>query len=124
MIGAGKSEEVIQRIMRIKEKCICVRGNREKYIIDGIPTKVHDEKEKVSQGQLDKNEWIKSHLSNVSKKFIKSVDKIYNCVYNQVNFLSWGSLVLLCESSLLSFLKRSNFVEKEISLWIGQTHWQ
>lgn len=71
MDGAGKSEEVIQRILQIKEKCICVRGNREKYIIEGMPTIVHDEKVKVTQEQLDRNEWIKIHLSNISKKFIK-----------------------------------------------------
>lgn len=75
MVGAGKSEEVIQRILRIKEKCICVRGNREKYIIEGIPTVVHDEKMEVSQEQIDRNEWIKSHLSNVSIKFIQSLPK-------------------------------------------------
>ena len=46
MVGAGKSEEVIQRILQIKEKCIYVRGNREKYIIEGMPTIVHDEKVK------------------------------------------------------------------------------
>lgn len=75
MDGAGKSEEVIQRILQIKEKCICVRGNRETYIIEGMPTIVHDEKIKVSQEQLDRNEWIKNHLSNISKKFIISLPK-------------------------------------------------
>ena len=75
MVGAGKSEEVIQRILQIKEKCIYVRGNREKYIIEGMPTIVHDEKVKVSQEQLDRNEWIKSQLSNISKKFIKTLHK-------------------------------------------------
>lgn len=59
MDGAGKSEEVIQRILQIREKCICVRGNREKYIIKGMPTIVHDEKVKVSQEQLERNKWIK-----------------------------------------------------------------
>ena len=59
MGGAGKSEEVIQKILQTKEKCICVRGNREKYIIEGMPTIVHDEKVKVSKEQLDRNEWIK-----------------------------------------------------------------
>lgn len=75
MVGAGESEEVIQRILQIKEKCICVRGNREKYIIEGMPAIVHDEKVKVSQEQLDRNEWIKSHLSNISIKFIQSLPK-------------------------------------------------
>ena len=73
--GAGRSEEVIQKILQIKEKCICVRGNREKYIIEGIPTIIHDEKVKVSKEQLDRNEWIKKHLSNTSIEFIKSLPK-------------------------------------------------
>lgn len=75
MDGAGKSEEVIQRILQIREKCICVRGNREKYIIKGIPTIVHDEKVKVSQEQLERNKWIKDNLSSISKKFIVSLPK-------------------------------------------------
>ena len=32
-----------------------------------MPTIVHDEKVKVTQEQLDRNEWIKSQLSNISK---------------------------------------------------------
>lgn len=75
MVGAGRSEEVIHKILQIKNKCICVRGNREKYIIEGMPSIVHDEKIKISQEQLDRNEWIKSHLSNVSKEYITSLPK-------------------------------------------------
>lgn len=75
MGGAGKSEEVIQRILQIKEKCVCVRGNRERYIIEGMPKIVHDEKVKVSQEQVERNEWIKRHLSNISIEFIKSLPK-------------------------------------------------
>lgn len=75
MVGAGRSEEVIQRMLQIKDKIICVRGNREKYIIEGIPLVLHDEKIKTSQEQLDSNKWIKSHLSNVSKEFIASLPK-------------------------------------------------
>ena len=64
-----------------------------------MPTIVHDEKVKVSQEQLDRNEWIKSHLSNISKKFIKTLPnenmievfnkKIYVVHYpldNEMNF--------------------------------------
>ena len=75
MVGAGRSEEVVQKFLQLKDKLICVRGNREKYIIEGMPTIVHDEKVKVSQEQLDRNEWIKSHLSNISKKFINRPKK-------------------------------------------------
>lgn len=73
--GAAKSENVVQRIMQIKDKCICVRGNREKYIIEGIPAIVHDEKIKTSQEQLDRNEWIKNHLSKSSIEYIYNLPK-------------------------------------------------
>lgn len=56
--------------MQIKDKCVCVRGNREKYIIEGMTLTVHDEKIKTSQEQLDRNEWIKNHLSKTSIEYI------------------------------------------------------
>lgn len=40
-----------------------------------MPTIVHDEKVKVSQEQLERNEWIKNHLSRTSKEFIMSLSK-------------------------------------------------
>ena len=38
-----------------------------------MPTVVHDGKLKVSQEQLERYKWIKSHLSNSSIKFIQSM---------------------------------------------------
>ncbi len=40
-----------------------------------MPTIVHDEKVKVNKEQVDRNEWIKKHLSNTSIEFIKSLPK-------------------------------------------------
>lgn len=77
--GAAQSEEVVQRIMALKDKCICVRGNREKYIIEGMPLVVHDEKKKTSQEQLDRNEWIKNHLSQNSLDYINKMPKEITC---------------------------------------------
>lgn len=56
--------------MQIENECICVKGNHEKYIIEGIPLVVHDEKMKINQWQLKENEWIKSHLSDKSINYI------------------------------------------------------
>ena len=78
MHGAAKSEEVMQRMMKIGDKCISVRGNREKYIIEGMPLVVHDEKRKTSQEELDRNEWIKNHLSKASIDFIQKMPKKNN----------------------------------------------
>lgn len=75
MGGAARSEEVVQRIIQIKDKCVCVRGNREKYIIEGMPLIVHDEKMQVSQSQIERNEWQKNQLSNETLKFINELPK-------------------------------------------------
>ena len=73
--GATKSEDVVQRIMQLKDKCICVRGNSEKYIIEGMPLIVHHEKIRTSQEQLDRNEWVKNHLSKTSIEYICNLPK-------------------------------------------------
>ena len=112
MVGAGKSEEVIQRILQIKKKCICVRGNREKYIIEGMPTIVHDEKVKASQEQLDRNEWIKRHLSNISKKFIKTLpnDNMIEVFNKKINIVHYP---LDNETNFKRHIKIVNLQENE-----------
>ena len=54
--GAPMSEEVVQKIINMGQKVIAVRGNRERYIIEGMPKIVHDEKVKVSDEQFKRNE--------------------------------------------------------------------
>ena len=68
--GAPMSEEVIQIIINMGSKVIAVKGNRERYIIEGMPKVVHDEKMKISDEQLQRNEWIKNKLSKSSIEFI------------------------------------------------------
>ena len=127
--GAGKSEEVIQKILQIKEKCICVRGNREKYIIEGMPTVVHDEKVKVSEEQLDRNDWIKDHLSDISIEFIKSLPtenvielfgkKIYMVHYpidSEMNFKRHIKIASLHDNEMM-------FEEVDADIYLyGHTH--
>ena len=49
IIGIGPSpEEVIQALMKISDKLIMVRGNHEKYRLDGLPLNVHDNKRNMS----------------------------------------------------------------------------
>ena len=89
--GAGRSEETVQKFIQIKDKCIFVRGNKEKYLIEGMPDIVHDEKIKTSQKEHDRNKWIKEQLSESSIEFINSLPKekiieienkkIYMCHY-------------------------------------------
>ena len=58
------SEEVVQKIINMGQKVVAVRGNRERYIIEGMPKVVHDERMKISDEQLQRNEWIKKELSD------------------------------------------------------------
>ena len=73
--GAPKSEEVVQKMIQIKDRLIVVRGNREKYIIEGMPIVVHDEKMKISKEQLEYQEWLKNQLTDSSKDYIYSLPK-------------------------------------------------
>lgn len=73
--GAPKSEQVVQKMITIKDKSIVVRGNREKYIIEGMPLVVHDEKMKINNEQLEYQEWLKNQLSESSKEYIYSLPK-------------------------------------------------
>ena len=50
------SEEVVQKIISMGQKVVAVKRNRESYIIDGMPNLVHDEKIKIGDEQLQRNE--------------------------------------------------------------------
>lgn len=73
--GAPMSNEVIEEIMKNKKEIIVVMGNRERYIIEGLPKIVHDEKKEVTKEQVERFEWIKKQLSEISKKFIYNLPK-------------------------------------------------
>ena len=116
-------------MLQIKEKCICVRGNREKYIIEGMPTVVHDEKMKVSDEQLDRNEWIKDHLSDASIDFIRSLPtenvielfgkKIYMVHYpidSEMNFKKHIKIASLQDNEVM-------FEDVDVDIYLyGHTH--
>ena len=50
-------------------------GNRERYLIEGMPKIVHDEKIKVSEEELEKNKWIKNNLSKNSLEYIERLPR-------------------------------------------------
>ena len=77
--GAPMSEEVVQKIINMGQKVVAVRGNRERYIIEGMPKVVHDERMKISDEQLQRNEWIKKELSDSSIEFISKLPKEITC---------------------------------------------
>lgn len=74
IIGIGPNpEETVQMLMKKKEKLISVMGNHEKYLIDGIPKEVHDNKRIMSLKEIQNHRWTHSTLSKESKKFIKEL---------------------------------------------------
>ena len=73
--GAPMSEAVVQKIIKMGQRIITVSGNRESYIIEGMPKVVHDEKVKTSDEQIQRNEFIKNELSSSSVKFIYKLHK-------------------------------------------------
>lgn len=77
--GAPMSEEVVQKIMEIKDDLIIVKGNREKHIIEGLPKFVHDEKVKVTEEQKEGHNHLENELSDESKRFLQSLPKEIEC---------------------------------------------
>jgi len=77
--GAPMSNEVIEEIKKIHKDTIVVMGNRERYIIEGLPKIVHDEKMVVTQEQFERFEWIKKQLTETSKEFIYNLPREIFC---------------------------------------------
>ena len=74
IIGIGPNpEEVVQAFMQGSDKLIAVRGNHEKYLLDGLPVNVHDDKRKMILEEIQNHEWTHSRLSEQSKKFIENL---------------------------------------------------
>ena len=111
--GAPMSEEVVQKIISMGQKVITVRGNRERYIIEGMPKVVHDEKIKVSDGQLQRNEWLKKELSESSKEFILKLPKeiIIEIEENKIYIAHYP---MNKDGSFRKHIKKANVKENEI----------
>ena len=81
MVGIGSaSKDVVQSIIELQNEFVIVRGNHEKYLIEGMPKIIHDEGVKTSQKQIDRNILIAESLNDLQKKFIYNLPKeiIYN----------------------------------------------
>ena len=74
IIGIGPNpEEVVQRLMKLKGKLVAVRGNHEKYLLEGLPINVHDNKRKMSLEEIQNHKWTQSRISESSKKFLEKL---------------------------------------------------
>ncbi|MBQ9315091.1 MAG: metallophosphoesterase family protein [Clostridia bacterium] len=71
IVGIGPyPEETVQRLMRLKDKFIGVRGNHEDYLLEGLPKEVHDDKRSMSENEINNHLWNHNQLSNFSKVFL------------------------------------------------------
>ena len=76
IIGIGPNpEEVVQVLMQRKDILTIVKGNHEKYLLEGLPKNVHDDKRKMSIEEIKNHEWTYSQLSQGSKNFIKKLQE-------------------------------------------------
>lgn len=76
IIGIGPyPEETTQYIIKNKDKIICVVGNHENYLLEGLPEKVHDDNRKLSENEIANHKWMHRQLSENSKRFIASLSK-------------------------------------------------
>ena len=76
IIGIGpRPEEVVQALMQVSDKLIAVKGNHEKYLLDGLLVNVHNDKREMSLEEIQNHKWIHSRISEQSKKFLKNLLK-------------------------------------------------
>ncbi|MBE6160638.1 MAG: metallophosphoesterase family protein [Firmicutes bacterium] len=66
-------EECVQTLKKLHDKLICVLGNHEKYITDGLPLVVHDDKRSLSEDEINNHNWNHKKLSDDSIKYIKNL---------------------------------------------------
>lgn len=75
IIGIGPfPEETVQRIMQISN-LIAVRGNHERYLLEGMPDKIPNE-EQMDIEEMKHHNWEHNQLSKVSIEFLKGLPYI------------------------------------------------
>lgn len=81
IIGIGPyPEKTIQYLINNQEKLLAiVRGNHEKYLINGISKKNHADSGPMSEEEILTHKWNHSKLNSSQIKFIKSL-KIRDCL--------------------------------------------
>lgn len=85
-IGIGpRSEEVVQRLISIKDNLVIVQGNHEGYLINGIPECIHDNKRKVSMDERANHMWNHGRLSDESKEFLYKLPKVQYLTIGNTN---------------------------------------
>ena len=79
VIGIGiNPDEVIQELMKRKDKFISVIGNHEQYLLKGLPKEIHDDKRKMSEQEIENHKWNHSKLSDQSIIFLRQLETSQN----------------------------------------------
>lgn len=74
IIGIGiNPNEVVEKLIKYKDKLVCVLGNHEKYLLNGIPKYVHGTK-KMSTLEIENHKYNHSMLSKKSIEFLRSLN--------------------------------------------------
>lgn len=92
MIGIGPDpEESVQEILRIP-RLIAVRGNRESYLLEGMPTECPNE-EHMSLEEMEHHRWEHHLLSEESVAFLRSLPK-------RIDFVTEGLRISVMHSCI------------------------
>ena len=72
-IGIGAyPEETVSTIRKIPNMLACVRGNHERYLIEGIPSKFPNS-ENMGLAEMEYHKWEHLRLSNQSVEYIRNL---------------------------------------------------
>lgn len=75
IIGIGiNPEETVQALIKKKDMLIAVRGNHEQYLLNGLPTNIHDDKRKLSEEEIENHKWNHIKLSEKSRIFLNELE--------------------------------------------------
>jgi len=73
IIGIGAyPDETISAIIEIPNLLACVKGNHERYLIEGMPSEIPND-EHMDAEEMEHHKWEHSLLSEKSKKFIEKL---------------------------------------------------
>lgn len=73
IIGIGPyPEETVSVLTEIPNMLACVKGNHERYLVEGIPSEIPNS-ENMGMAEMEHHKWEHSLLSNKSKDYMKSL---------------------------------------------------
>ena len=72
IIGIGPyPEETVSALIEIPNMLVCVKGNHERYLIEGMPSEIPNS-ENMGMAEMEHHKWEHGLLSSRSKDYIKN----------------------------------------------------